>query len=213
MTSAPFMIGTMATALAGDAARLRPEFARDHRLIFDAPLAPDMLEMLLARAAAANFVDDDVEYIGRRDIEAPQRVGSLISLILARQPFRQWIEQATGQSPLRAVAGRLVQTSPGAGQSLEWHNDMDGANRLLGVVINLSDRQFSGGQFEMRYSGTEQPFLSHRYERPGSMMLFAVRPDLEHRVAEVMSGGPRRVYAGWFLSEPEHGKGILSTRP
>lgn len=204
MAGPPFTIEPMATSLHADPGQFRPKFAREHHLLFDAPFAPAMLARLMARAAAASFVADDVEYIGRREIEVPQRVGGSISLLLARPSFRRWIEQATGQSPARAVAGRLVQTGTGGAQSLEWHTDLDGPNRLLGVVINLSGTAFDGGQFEMRHVGADRPFLSHRYERPGSMMVFAVRRELEHRVAEVTSGGPRRVYAGWFLSAPEH---------
>lgn len=199
----PFSIDTMATTVRTDPAQFQRVFERESSLLFDEPFAPDMLHMLMARAANASFAEEDVDHIGTREIETPQRVGSTISLLLARQPFRQWVEQATGRSPLCAVAGRLVQTRANGADALAWHDDTEGLNRMLGVVINLSDTPFSGGQFEMRHAGTEQPFLSHRYEHPGSMMLFAVRRGLEHRVAEVTSGGPRRVYAGWFLSEPE----------
>ena len=200
----PFSIDTMTTTMEADPARFRRTFERDSSLLFDKPFAPDMLHMLMTRAANASFVEDNVDCIGTREIESPQWVGGMISLLLSRLAFRQWVEQATGQSPLRAVAGRLVQTRANGADALAWHDDTQDVNRMLGVVINLSDAPFSGGQFEMRHARTEQPFLSHRYERPGSMMLFAVRRGLEHRVAEVTSGGPRRVYAGWLLSEPEH---------
>lgn len=200
----PFSIDAMATTMMAEPAQFRQVFERESSLLFDEPFAPDMLDMLMTRAANASFIEDDVDHIGTREIEAPQRVGGMISLLLARQTFRQWVERATGQSPLRAVAGRLVQTRANGADALAWHDDTEGVDRMLGVVINLSDTPFSGGQFEMRRAGTEQPFLSHCYEHTGSMMLFAVRLGLEHRVAELMSGGPRRVYAGWFLSAPEH---------
>jgi hypothetical protein len=206
----PFSIDAMATTVTAEPVQFRRVFERENSLLFDEPFTPDMLQMLMTCAANANFVDDNVDHIGTREIEAPQRVGGVISLLLARQAFRQWVEQATGRSPVRAVAGRLVQTRANSADALVWHDDIagaEGANRLLGVVINLSDTPFSGGQFEMRHNGIVKPFLSHHYEHSGSMMLFAVRRGLEHRVAEVTSGGPRRVYAGWFLSEPEHRPG------
>ena len=202
----PFSIDTMATTVRTEPEQFRRVFEQENSLLFDEPFAPDMLRVLMTRAANASFVDDNVDHIGTREIEAPQRVGGVISLLLARAVFRHWVEQATGRSPVRAVAGRLVQTRANGADALAWHDDIEGtegANRLLGVVINLTDTPFFGGQFEMRHAGTVQPFLSHHYEHRGSMMLFAVRPGLEHRVAEVTSGGPRRVYAGWFLSEPE----------
>ena len=200
----PFTIDTMTTTLHAEPTEYRGDFEREFSLIFDEPLAPALLRKLMTGAASASYIDDDVADIGKREIEAPQRVGGLISLVLARQSFCQWLENATGQSPLRAVAGRLVQTGTNGSQALAWHTDLESANRLLGVVVNLSDTPFTGGQFEMRQVGKDQPFLSHRYVRPGSMMIFPVSHRLEHRVAEVTSGGPRRVYSGWFLSEPEH---------
>jgi hypothetical protein len=33
---------------------------------------------------------------------------------------------------------------------------------------------------------------------PGSVMLFRIGRGLRHRVTQVMSGGPRRVFAGWL---------------
>ncbi len=206
MPVSPFTIDTMATPLQAAPAQFRQTFGRDCSLVFEEPFSPGLLSMLMKRAANASFIDDDVEYIGKREIEAPQRVGGTISLLLARQAFLQWVAQATGRSPLRAVAGRLVQTRAGSPHALTWHNDLNGAKRMLGVVINLSDAPFTGGEFELRRVGSEQPFLAHRYERAGSMMIFAVGQGLEHRVTEVGSGGPRRVFAGWFLSEPEHGE-------
>ena len=205
MTAAPFTIGTQKTELHVDPAEVQAMFVRDRALIFDNPFARDTLSMLMARAAATTFVDDHVEQIGNREVEAPQRVGGMLSLILARQSFLEWIEKATGKRPVRAVVGRLVQTGREAAQELGWHNDLDRAHRLLGVVINLSDQELGGGAFELRELGSDAPFLSYRHETPGSMMVFPVDPALEHRVTQVTSGGPRRVYAGWFVSEPEHG--------
>lgn len=195
----------MATAVIGDPAPYRERFDRDNYLLFDAPFAPAFLTTVMARAAAAQFSDDDVEYVGRRQIEAPQRVGGLLNLVLARQVLRDWIEQATGLAPCCAASGRLVQTIAGSAQSLEWHDDLNVAGRLLGVVINLSDTAFGGGAFELRRKGEAQPLLTHHYTQPGAMMVFAVNNLLEHRVAEVTAGGPRRVYAGWFLSTQDHG--------
>lgn len=48
-----------------------------------------------------------------------------------------------------------------------------------------------------------QPLLAHHHNKPGTVLIFAVRPDLEHRVTPLTSGGPRRVFAGWFLTGEE----------
>lgn len=200
----PFSIDTMTTTLHADPTESRRHFERDSVLNFAQPFAPDLLRILMMRAAGAEFVPNDVVRIGTREVEAPQRVGGMINLMLARPGFLQWVEQATGLSPLRAVAGRLVQTCANGKDALVWHDDLDGPNRLLGIVINLSDAPFSGGDFEMRRVGADRPFLTQSVGQPGSMRLFALGSDLQHRVTKLTSGGPRRVYSGWFLSEPEH---------
>lgn len=199
----PFAIDQMTTGISADPHGYRETFERDRALLFEQPFTPALLTTLMRQASATAFVPHDVENIGKREIEAPQRLGRSISLILARPALREWIEVATGISPVRAVAGRVVQTRTDSSQALGWHNDMESDKRLLGVVVNLSESSFSGGEFQMRRCGSERPLLSHRYDRPGSMLLFEVGWHLEHRVAEITTGGPRRVYAGWFLREPE----------
>lgn len=204
----PFIIDRMATALQADPLDYRARFDAQPAFLFDDPFAPEFLVRLMAQSAAASFVDDDVEQIGTRQIEAPQRVGGAISILLARSSLLTWLEAATGTGPLRAVAGRLVQTRANGRDALAWHDDRDSATRKLAVVINLSDRPFDGGRFDLRHAGTEAPIVSHRHDRAGAIMVFAVRKGLEHRVTQVTAGGPRRVYAGWFLTEPEHHGGL-----
>jgi hypothetical protein len=205
----PFLIDRLDTQIQSDPTEWCMRFAEAPAFLFDDAIAPALLERLMTQAAAAQFVDDDVEHIGTREVEAPQRVGGLISVLLSRPALLHWLQQATGLSPIRAVMGRLVQTRANARDALAWHDDLSDHARLIAVVINLSDQRYEGGLFQMRRVGDEEPFLSHQHQKPGSMMLFAVRPDLQHRVTHLLSGGPRRVYAGWFLSDPEHPGGLL----
>lgn len=201
---APFTIDTMATEVRGDPADWRTRFAETPALLFEDVFAPTLRQRLMARAAAARFVDDDAIRVGSREVEAsPQVVGGTIGIMLGRPALYAWLEVVTGAGPIRGVTGRLVQTRANGRDGLDWHDDGDGASRKLAVVINLSDAPYQGGLFEMRRTGEAAPFLSHRHDLPGSMMVFAVRNALQHRVTEVTSGGPRRVWAGWFLAEPE----------
>lgn len=194
----------MATSLSGNAADYAHAFEQRPALLVEGAIDGPLLESLLGRAAAASFVDDDVKNIGTRQIETPQRIGKVISLLLERPNLLAWLEAATGIGPLRAAAGRLVQTRANSGDGLAWHDDGGDEKRKLGVVVNLSDRSFDGGTFEIRHLGANAPFLAYRHNKPGSIMFFAVRPDIEHRVTPLTAGGPRRVYAGWLLSEPEN---------
>ena len=131
-------------------------------------------------------------------------VGGALNMMLARATLFAWLEAVTGAVPIGGVKGRLVQSLANGRDELGWHTDeVPGETRQLGVVVNLSDSPFEGGSFELRRTGAVSALVSHRYDRPGSMMVFAVRSDLQHRVTALTSGGPRRVWAGWFLAEPE----------
>lgn len=200
----PFTISASGTSIHADPAEYRVRFNEQSSLLFEDVFEPDFLAKLVSNAAAAPFVENMVENIGLREMEAQQRIGATISLLLGRLDFLDWLEQATGITPLRATMGRLVQTRANGEDALEWHNDMDADHRQLGLVMNLSDQPFEGGIFEMRHTGTETPFRTVKHDRPGSIMIFAVNPNIEHRVTMVESGGPRRVYAGWAVSRPEH---------
>lgn len=209
MQDAPFRIGTWGTVVTGAPEPWREQFERDCAIAISGAFAADHLADLVARAARSKFVDDHVKNIGDRAIEEPQRIGAAISLMLHDRGMMDWIERATGVAPVRALAGRLVETRANGSDALVWHDDREDARRLLAVVINLSSREFAGGRFELRRKQAEQPHLVFDHDQPGSMLIFAVRPELEHRVTPVTAGGPRRVYAGWFLSRPEHETGTL----
>jgi hypothetical protein len=208
----PFQIAAAETRIQADPALFRARFAADAALRFDGVIAPDLLERLLASAAAADFVENPVLGLGQREIEAAQRVGASINLLLGRHAWLDWLEQATGLAPLRATAGRLVQTRANGTDGLTWHDDMDQQQRMLGLVVNLSGQSFDGGLFEMRHTGQNPPFHSVRHDRVGSILVFAVNPAIEHRVMPVTAGGPRRVFAGWVLALPEHADDPLARR-
>ncbi len=211
MQEAPFRIDRFGTTVTGAPEPWRERFNRDLAIGIPEPFAPDHLADLMARAARADFVDDHVINVGDRAIEARQRIGAGLSLMLHDRALMDWVERATGTGPLRALAGQLAETRANGSDELTWHDDLQDPNRLLAVVINLSEQPFSGGSFELRRKQTTQPHLVFDHDRPGSMLIFAVRPDLEHRVTPVTAGGPRRVFAGWFLSRPEHETGSLAS--
>lgn len=200
----PFTISANATSIHADPALYRSMFEQQSSLLFDRTFDPELLTKLLIRAAAAPYIADYVDHIGQREIEAPQRVGASMSLLLGRFALLDWLEVATGLKPLRATMGRLAQTRANGSDALSWHSDMESDHRKLGLVVNLSDQPFTGGAFEMRRKGASSPFHSVTYDQPGSIMVFAVNDEIEHRVTLVTAGGPRRVYAGWAVSQPEY---------
>jgi hypothetical protein len=195
----------MATTVRRDPAEFRAQFDTVQALHLEDVLVPDLRRRLVANAAAAAFVDDDVEEIGTREVEAPQRVGGMLSVLLGRPVLYDWLGAATGLAPIRAVSGRLVQTRANDRDELAWHNDLGEDGRVLAVVINLSDLAYEGGRFDLRREGVDPLLFSQSRQIAGAMTVFAVRPGLEHRVTPLTAGGPRRVYAGWFLARPEPG--------
>jgi hypothetical protein len=201
---APFRIDAFATTILTEPACVRQVFDQTPALLLEDVIAPDLLARMMRMAAAANYLPDVIERVGRREIEANQTLGKLLNIVLARDSLRAWLEQATGRTPIGGISGRIGQTRPGTGEALDWHDDTNDARRRLAVVIHLSEQVYDGGVFELRRVGTTEPMVRFTDCRPGSMALFAVRADLEHRVTPLVSGGPRRVFAGWYMTEPEH---------
>lgn len=201
---APFCIDNMETRFSDEVHGEQNGFAIRKALLFEDVFAAPLFQSLMAQSAAAQFIHNDVEHVGTREIEQPQRVGKLISLLLARPEMLRWLERVTQVGPLRAVSGQLAQTRANGSDELVWHDDLSDLTRKLAVVINLSSANFEGGLFELRRKRSKEVLVSQKYHKPGSMMIFAVEPGLEHHVTPLLSGGPRRVYAGWYLSEPEH---------
>jgi hypothetical protein len=202
---APFRVDQHGARDFADPLDWRLRFAADGVLALPQILAQPFLTMLLERVDQSTFGEDVVGRIGARQVERPQRVGRILSLALHGRPLLDWLEVVTGCAPLRALTGHVAQHSPNSADALDWHDDMNDRARKLAIVINLSDRPFQGGQFQLRRKGADGLLLAFDHVEPGSALLFAVRPELEHRVLPVTGTNPRRVYAGWFLDRPESG--------
>ncbi len=209
----PFCIDAMRTDILSDPGPCREAFDRCPALLFENVIAPDLLGMLMRMGSAAKFVPDVVDKVGTREIEETQALGKLLSIVLARAALWEWLEKATGVVPIGGVSGQVAQARPDTRDSLDWHDDRHTAGRQLGVVIHLSDASYGGGYFELRRTGSHEPLACFTGCGPGTMAIFAVRGDLEHRVTQLTSGGPRRVFAGWFLAEPEHPSHGVVPRP
>ncbi|WP_164913511.1 2OG-Fe(II) oxygenase [Sphingomonas sp. UV9] len=165
-------------------------------------LEPDLLASLLDRCRRGSFVADHVDRLGSREVEAPQRVGAALNIVLSRPSFLRWVEAVTGCDALNRVEGRLVQTRANGLDALDWHNDThdDAAGaRRLGITVNLSDAAYEGGGFELRTTATHEVLTRYRHDRTGTALIFDIAGDLEHRVLPLASGGPRRVFTGWFV--------------
>ncbi|MEY2926048.1 MAG: hypothetical protein RL367_525, partial [Pseudomonadota bacterium] len=134
---------------------------------------------------------------GNRLIENPALAGNAISLALSRAAFLHWLSAITGCGPLVLAEGRVVQTEVESGGWLDWHGDTDHGRRL-GITIHLSNCTYTGGAFELRRLAETPLLFSHGQAEIGDVAIFALAPDLIHRLLPLHSGGPRLVYTGWF---------------
>ncbi len=180
-------------------------FARDSGFICAGGLSEKLLNMIKTITQRASFMhmpilDDGRPPFGSRSIETPSNAGVALSLALSRTVLLDWLSTVTGCGPLTRAEGRVVQTEMQYGDKLDWHRDTDD-NRRLGITIHLDARNYVGGAFELRSVGTTDSLLRHEQAARGDVIIFGISNTLEHRVLPLTSGGPRRVYTGWFFGK------------
>jgi hypothetical protein len=179
-------------------------FRRQRAIVCPGFFQDALLSKLIERCRTGEFCPDAAGGLGSREVESPQRVGGAINILLQRAPLLRWIERATECGPLATVAGRVVQTLANGSDRLYWHDDREDTGRRLGITINLSDAPYDGGVFEMRIKRRDRIEWAFRHETPGTALIFDIRPNLEHRLLPLVSGGPRRVYTGWFMQDRDY---------
>jgi hypothetical protein len=195
-----FVIGAARTEILAAPPDWSNRFAEERAIVCHDAIEPALLDRLLRVVHRSQFRADDVPRLGTREVEEPQSLGATFKLLLRRTNLVDWLEQVTGAEGLAGVEGHVVQTRPG-GDALDWHDDRNKPERALGVTISLTDTAYSGGAFEMRRVGEPASARTFQHSRPGTALIFDIGRDLEHRLLPLSSGGPRRVFAGWFLRD------------
>ncbi|HEY3835254.1 MAG TPA: hypothetical protein VGL72_01720 [Bryobacteraceae bacterium] len=85
---------------------------------------------------------------------------------------------------------RVHRTAASSSQAINWHGDNTG-NRMLGLNINLSSEQFSGGEFQLRDPEERRRGIGGHITA-GDAFLFRIDQGWEHRLTE-----SRRVSVPW----------------
>jgi hypothetical protein len=179
----------------------RTLFARDQAIVWPKVFEPALLTKLTALIARATYRSQEIPGVGRREVEQGGLASTAILVALRRRELWTWLESVTGCPPIGAVEGQIAQTRVRAGDWLDWHDDMVGdRKRLLGITIGLGDGAYSGGDFHLRRVGDKADLLRFRHDVPGQGLVFAVSGDLQHRLDPLSGGGPRRIFAGWFMA-------------
>lgn len=197
----PFAIGATRTELLADPAPWAAIFAEQRAIVCHDIFEPALSAKLLAAASTTQFRDDHVTGLGTRAVEEPQRVGGTINILLQRPNLFGWLEAVTGRTGLAGAEGRLVQTRAGGDDALDWHNDLQQKRRALAITISLTDTAYDGGLFELRRVDDPATARCFDHARAGTALVFDLGTDVEHRVHPLSSGGPRRVFTGWFMRE------------
>jgi hypothetical protein len=202
MSKSPIQVSPLETLVDNDLGVVetwRLAFAHRRAVYFPDILDPVLGSQLRRLSAEAQFIRQEVDRIGVRDVERHDRVSGALWLSLSRPPLLSWLSHVAGCGELRTATGVLARMSAGAGHTLGWHDDLTKDDRRLAVVVNLSTEDYQGGVFELREKGSETILYRHVHAGFGSALIFHVARDLEHRVSPVTSGGPRLVFAGWFM--------------
>jgi len=198
-----FAVEPYRTALLATPEAITAEFSKHRAIACSNAIEPGLLATLMRLCREGSFAPDEVEGLGHREVESPQRVGLSISLALKRGNLIDWVERVTGCGPLETVEGRVVRALANNHDQLLWHDDLDDPRRRLAITINLSEQTYEGGLFELREKSSRTLLASHHHLEPGTALIFDVAYDIEHRVLPVTSGGPRCVYTGWFFKAPK----------
>lgn len=180
---------------------LRQAFMQSHVLVFPNILESRLRQLLDGLSGKASFIAQSVPKLGERRVEAPPAlIGKALRATLKRPNMLQFLEDITGCGPLADIEGEVAEFSPQPLEELDWHDDRNVPARRLAITINLDDTLYEGGTFEMRTKHSKEPLIRHTHRDIGTALIFRVSAELEHRVHPVTAGGPRRVFAGWFLA-------------
>jgi len=183
------------------AARIRAAILNHQPAVLEAFVDDQLLKLLASIWSSASFMPSPVDRVGLRSVEAPGHAGAALCLALARPEVLRIIGSLLDGPVLTGVAGAIAQFAAGTDERLDWHDDLAEPQRRLAITINLGATPYHGGAFEFRDLASGAPPIRHLHSTPGEALLFPIGAGLQHRVLPVTGGGPRTVFAGWFLGD------------
>jgi hypothetical protein len=197
----------------GGIPKLAEEFAITGCARLPGFLTPPILKPLLDWVYTAQFnVRNEISKTGSvfgTTLFAAQTDRSvfLLHFILNRPALFRAVEQVTACPTLGNFRGRLHRTSALPDQHIDWHSDAV-ETRTVGISINLSTEQYSGGVLQIRNPDGAVAAEIGRAD-PGDAFLFRIDHDWQHRLTPVESGS-RTVGVGWFRTAPDWREDALS---
>ena len=180
---------------------LREEYARSSSLAIPNLIAPVLLRKITRNIRSLTF--DDMNYeLGSEFQNTRSRIAKRLHALLNNPRLFSFVESVTGCGPILHLNGRITWMAPERKHRYLWHSDLVVPSRLVGVSLNLNRYPCEGGVFQIRNVRKKHTIHELADPRMGDVHIFAIRPDLEHRVTPVTGVHPRVSFAGWFEGDP-----------
>ena len=193
-------------------AQLRLQFQQQHYFRLPHLIEPALLDAVQKQIDHGEFyervhtrIDSNKELCLRENAAS----AALIFLINDEKLF-EIIQQLTECETIRCFDGRIYRANPGNGHHDSWHNDI-GDDRLVGMSINLSREEYTGGVLQLRERESGETISEIENVRAGDAVVFRLARSLQHRISEVTGNAPKTAFAGWFKAQP-HFSQLLAPR-
>lgn len=188
---------------------LRESFARNHCVVLPQLFEPSLLQRIIKQIDSAKFYPNKHLDYKQQEFATDLSIGQSelalhqINLLLNNRKLFHAIEAITGCGEIGSFGGRIYRNQPNTDNQLEWHDDMESKERLIGISINLSEKCYEGGAFQLREKQSKNILCEVGCRGMGDAHLFRISTELEHRVIKVSGDNPRTAAAGWFVSYPD----------
>lgn len=188
---------------AADLSTLGRQFAAERHLRLPGFFGDGLLATVLRRLRHAPFE----ERIARRvcppavdlKLDDPDLVG-LLHFVVNERAVIDFVRNVTSKDGATGFVGAVYRLVPGMGHRDSWHSDVDG-NRLVALTVNLGEGVFEGGELEMREQGRRLWRIANT--GAGDAILFALGPELQHRIRPISGAVPKTAFAGWFCRDAD----------
>jgi 2OG-Fe(II) oxygenase superfamily len=194
-----------------DLRRLRTQFDERHCIRLPSLIDADEFAYVQRQFDRAVFADKRHGNIGVEVCMQENPALNLLNFLTNDDRFFHLVEQLTGCGPIGTFVGRVYRMIPGSGHYDSWHSDFV-EHRMIGMSLNLSDDEYSGGVFQLRPKESDAILIEAPNTGAGDAILFRIASDIVHRVTEVEGTVPKTAFAGWFVSEPKFLDLLVSRR-
>ena len=190
--------GVAFTGTQADLNSLREKYERDNYVILPQLYQPTLLEEIMLRVDAAQFVPKDHDGFALELCMDDQVTAAMMEFFPNNPAFLRLLERITGQSRIGEFTGRVYRMTSSGGHYDHWHTDC-WDRRVVTMSVNLSRKAFAGGALQIKHRGSGMILCEIRNTGFGDALLFRISGDLAHRVQGVEGEIPKTAFAGWFL--------------